>query len=124
MKHYYAFLLGLIFLAACTRKDLPKGILEEEKMIGILADLSVIDGYMATMMYTDTIRRNGKNFYATVYKKHNINKQIFDSSLKYYSKQPVLLDSMYSEVDSILKYKEAQLTKRNEEEQKKLTQSK
>jgi hypothetical protein len=124
MKHYYAFLLGLIFLAACTRKDLPKGILEEEKMIGILADLSVIDGYMATMMYTDTIRRNGKNFYATVYKKHNINKQIFDSSLKYYSKQPVLLDSMYSKVDSILKYKEAQLTKRNEEEQKKLTQSK
>ncbi len=107
-------------MTACNKHDLPKGVLEEKKMIGVLADLTVIDGYMATMMYTDTIRRNGKNFYATVYKKHNISKAAFDSSMKYYSRQPVLLDSIYSKVDSILLVKEQRLMKIQEQEQKKL----
>ncbi|HEY1009738.1 MAG: DUF4296 domain-containing protein [Daejeonella sp.] len=124
MKRQYAFFLSLFFLAACNKNELPKGVLEEQKMVRILADLTVIDGYMSTLMYADSIRMNGKNYYATVYKNHNISKAAFDSSMKYYSKQPVLLDSMYSKVDSLLLTQEKRLMKMQELEQKKLIKSK
>lgn len=124
MKQLSVFLLILILLTGCNKNDLPKGVLEEKKMISVLADLYVIDGYMSTLAYTDSIRMAGKNYYATVYKTHNINKSTFDTSLKYYSKQPVLLDSMYSKVDSILKKKEKVLLKKLEKKQKEPTKSK
>ncbi len=117
-------LLNLFFLAACASKPLPEGVLEEQKMVNVLADLSVIDGYMSTLMYTDSLRILGKNYYATVYKNHNISKAVFDKSMKYYSNQPVLLDSMYSKVTKRLEAKEKRLNKIRELEERKKTLAK
>lgn len=44
-------------------------------------------------------------FYNTVYKKHHTSKAQFKESLRYYSKQPNLLDSMYSQVSADLEKK-------------------
>ena len=90
-------------------------------MVGVLADLHTIDGYMSTLMYSDSLRVAGKNYYAAVYKKHKISKSRFEESLKYYSMQPELLDSMYSKVQIILNKKEETLNKIQELKQKKLT---
>jgi predicted nucleotidyltransferase len=120
MKFFILFILS-IFLSGCNNDSPPRDIIEEQKMVGVLADLHTIDGYMSTLMYSDTFRVAGKNYYATVYKKHNISKPRFDKSLKYYSAQPELLDSMYSKVEIILKKKEERLNKIQEMKQKKLT---
>ena len=111
---------GLLFLSACNQNDHPKNIIEEQKMVRILADLHVMDGYMTTLMYSDSLKMSGKNYYTTIYQKHKITKSIFEQSLKYYSMQPVLLDSMYTQVENILKKKEEKLNKAQEEKLKKL----
>ena len=111
MKRLYFLLLPLLILTSCNQSKLPEGVLDEQRMINVLADLSVIDGYMSSLMYTDTLRIEGRSYYATVYKNHNISKEVFDKSLKYYSNQPVLLDSMYSKVTRKLEAKERYLNK-------------
>ena len=119
MKFFKLFILS-IFLSGCNTDSPPNDIIEEQKMIGVLADLHTIDGYMSTLMYSDSLRVAGKNYYATVYKKHKISKSRFEESLKYYSMQPELLDSMYSKVQIILNKKEERLNKIQELKQKKL----
>ncbi|MEJ7694544.1 DUF4296 domain-containing protein [Daejeonella sp.] len=124
MKLLQILLLCLFFLGACTDHRPLEGILDEQKMVNVLADLSAVDGYMSTLMYTDTLRIQGKNYYATVYKNHNTSKAVFDKSMKYYSRQPVLLDSMYSKVTRKLDTKEKRLIKLQELEHKKDTLAK
>jgi hypothetical protein len=111
MKRFKLFILGLLLITACKDNELPKNLIAEPKMIQIIADLHVIDGYMATLVYTDSTRINGKNFYATVYKSHNTTKAEYEKSLKYYSMDPVRLDSMYSRVEDLLANKERKLNK-------------
>jgi len=121
MKQIQFLLTILILLTACNSNRLPEGVLEEQKMVNVLTDLTVIDGYMSSLMYTDTLRIEGKNYYATVYKNHNITRAVFDKSMKYYSTQPVLLDSMYSKVTKKLELKEKRYNKIQEQKQKKKT---
>ena len=117
MKRLQLFIIPLLLLTACQKNKLTEGVLDEQRMINVLADLSVIDGYMSSLMYTDTLRIEGRSYYATVYKNHNISKAVFDKSLKYYSNQPVLLDSMYSKVTRKLEAKERYLNKIQMKEQ-------
>lgn len=114
-------LISFFLLTSCRRHVPPQGILDEKQMVNVLADLSVIDGYMSTLLYTDSLRMQGKNYYSTVYKNHNTSKAVFDKSMRYYSTKPALLDSMYSEVNRKLEAKEKRLNKIYELEQRKNT---
>lgn len=108
------FLFALFFLSimsSCSEKKKPAHILDEQKMVNIMTDLHIIDGYMSSLMYNDSTRTKGKNFYASVYDKHKITRAEYERSLKYYSMNPVLLDSMYSKVERILTAKEQKMNK-------------
>lgn len=98
-----------MLLFACEQEDMPKDIIDQNKMILIMADLHIMDGYMSTIIYNDTIRKNNKNLYATIYKTHNTTPALYEKSLKYYSMKPALLDSMYNKVQAILDEKEHNL---------------
>jgi hypothetical protein len=111
MKRFYLIILCWLSLSSCTDNNLPKNLIEEQKMILIMSELHIIDGYMSSLTYTDSIRINGKNFYNTVYKNNGITKSQYESSLKHYSMDPVKLDSMYSDVQKILTAKEKKLNK-------------
>ena len=111
MKGLKLFILSLLFVSSCKLNDTPEDIIEQQKMVRIMADLHVMDGYMASLVYTDTLRVSGKNFYATVYNSHNTTKALYEKSLKYYSMDPVLLDSMYSRVEKLLTEKERRINK-------------
>jgi hypothetical protein len=111
MKVFNLLILCLLFFTACTDNNSPKDLIEEQKMINIMSELHIIDGYMSSLTYTDSIRINGKNFYYTVYKNNGITKSQYENSLKHYSMDPVKLDSMYSDVQKILTAKEKKLNK-------------
>jgi len=119
MKALKLLFVSMVFLSACGQKKIPEGIIDERKMVRVLADLHTIDGYMSSLMSLDTLRIAGNKHYAAVYKNYNIDKPVFEKSLKYYSMQPVLLDSMYSRVDNILKWRASNLAKIQEAKQKK-----
>lgn len=111
MKGFYLFILSLLFLSSCKDNNLPKDLIEEQKMIHIMSELHIVDGYMSSLSYTDSVRINGKNFYNTVYKNNGITKAQYENSLKHYSMDPVKLDSMYSDVQILLTSKEKKLNK-------------
>ncbi|WP_395808872.1 DUF4296 domain-containing protein [Daejeonella sp.] len=111
MKVFKLFFLALVLIVSCRDNDVPKDLIEEQRMIQIIADLHIIDGYMASLVYTDSTRINGKNFYTTVYKSHKTTKAVYEKSLKYYSMDPVRLDSMYNRVEVLLTNKERKLNK-------------
>ena len=120
MKELKLLIVGFIFFTACSSDKVPSDILNQQQMILVMADLHTMDGYMSSMLYSDSIKRESKNFYATIYKSHKTTEKLYDKSLKYYSMDPVLLDSMYSRVESILTEKERKiqnkLTKKHEEQ--------
>lgn len=108
------FLFAIIFLSmiwSCSEKKKPADILDEQKMVNMMIDLHIVDGFMSSLMYNDSTRIKGKNFYASVYDKHKVTRAEYEKSLKYYSMDPVLLDSMYSKVERILSAKEQKLNK-------------
>ena len=106
MKAFYLVVLCSLFLFSCKDDNLPKDLIEEQKMIHIMADLHIIDAYMSSFSYSDSVRINGKNYYNTVYKNNGITKTQYENSLKHYSMDPVKLDSMYSDVQKLLTAKE------------------
>lgn len=111
MKVIKLLFLIVPLLFACEQKKMPKDIIDQKKMILIMADLHTMDGYMSTIIYNDTIRKNSKNLYATIYKTHNTTPALYEKSLKYYSMKPALLDTMYNKVQAILDEKEHKLNK-------------
>ena len=109
MKALKLLLLILPLLFACEQGKVPKDIIDQKKMILIMADLHTMDGYMSTIIYNDTIRKNNMNLYATIYKTYNTTPELYEKSLKYYSLKPAVLDTMYNSVQAILDEKEHKL---------------
>ena len=124
MRRLKLFILSLFFLAGCDQHKSPEGIIGQQKMVGILSDLHIMDGYISTLQYPDSQWTSGQNHYSTIYKKHNVSRATFEKSLKYYSLQPTLLDSMYTQVENILLKKEIKMNKVNELKLKKLQEIK
>ena len=116
------FIIPLLF--ACKQEKIPEDIIDQKKMILIMADLHTMDGYMSTIIYNDTIRKNSKNLYATVYKTHKTTPALYEKSLKYYSMKPALLDTMYNSVQAILDEKEHKLNKAAIEKPKRIQKQK
>lgn len=109
---------------SCGNHKHPDGILSEPQMVSILSDLHTVDGYMATLSYSDSTRINGQNLYETIYKKHNISRASYDKSLQYYSTRPEVIDSLYSLVEKRLDARAAALLKIEQRERRKQLQSK
>ena len=109
MKVFKILLFLVTLVSACEPNNKPKDLIEEKKMILIMTDLHIMDGYMSTIVYNDTMRRNTKNLYATIYKTHNTTQQSYEESLKYYSRKPALLDTMYNKVQALIDEKEHKL---------------
>lgn len=97
MKRLIPGFFILIFMAACSQKKTPAGILESGKMINVLTDIHLVDSYLASSAYDTTVQPASK-FYSVVFRKHGIDSLAFRKSLKYYSRQPEVLDTMYYDV--------------------------
>lgn len=91
------FIVGTIFLfAACNSR--PKGVLNQNDMINILADLHQLDGSMSAkgLPYNQFDQKN--EYYISVLTKYDITQAEFDSSLVWYSKNPKNFDKIYDKV--------------------------
>ncbi|HEY0900071.1 MAG TPA: DUF4296 domain-containing protein [Sphingobacteriaceae bacterium] len=98
MKRLLALFLGLIFLVSCTREKTPDGLIARDKMVSVLADVHLVEGYSTTVMNGDSMKQVLANYMNLVYKKHQIDSLKFRKSLKYYSADPKVLNQMYDEV--------------------------
>ena len=102
-------LLGLILLlSACTEKkkevvDVPKVIIEEEKMAEILSEVQLVEAYLNQIPYS----KRGKNdtdyvYYPLLFEKYKISKADFLDNLAYYSRDEEKISSIYDKSIIIL----------------------
>ena len=68
-------------------------------MIGIIKETMLIEAHLNEIRVDQIyIKDSVDNYYAEVFEKYNTDKEIFDKSMQFYAKQPVILDSIYSKV--------------------------
>lgn len=93
------FFCLLLFLMACG-PQVPDGIIKEDKMVPLLIDIHLVDGYIYNTMNrpNDTVRKIAMNMYAAVYRRHQTDSIQFKKSFKYYSSRPEQLSKMYEVV--------------------------
>lgn len=98
MKRLLTLFSGLIFLVSCTRETTPEGVIARDKMVSVLTDVHLVEGYSTTIMNSDSMKQVLANYMNLVYKKHQIDSLKFRKSLKHYSANPKVLNQMYDEV--------------------------
>ena len=83
------FVLGLfsllfLFMVACSRA--PKGIISEKKMQNLLTDMHLADAIISSDPSNFHNDEEKKALYQSVYDKHRVTEDVYDSSLVWYGK--------------------------------------
>lgn len=95
-------LAGLVLLAfSCSQKGekTPGHILEKKKIVDIQVDLYLVEASLnSKILVNDSADTQYKALFETVMKKHNITKEDYENSLKYYSTDNESLDQIYDSV--------------------------
>lgn len=99
---------GIIFLVcstACVNKNaLPKGVLDQNRMKGILLDMQIADNYVlqTAQNYTNQARTDSqlKVYYHQILVLHHTSRQQFMDSYRYYEAHP---DKMKEIFDLMIK---------------------
>ena len=85
---------------------LPPDILSSNQMIEVMVDLQLIEGLIAVR---DTEAEEVGAYYKSIFDKHQINREILDKSIQYYSEHPEILEMIYQEVITELSKKQAKV---------------
>src|ERR1700741_1739111 len=90
-------ILATFSCSAPAVPEIPKDILDKDKMAAGLTDLSIMEAsinvshFNAGNKETDSLRFN-------IYKQHNITRAAYDSSIAFYSKHPEEFKEIYDAV--------------------------
>lgn len=104
MKQIILFIAVVFFCFACNQNNLPKNVLGKQEMINLMLDMQLTDAILNQVNDTDSMKMYAHSRYSYLFSKYKIDSASFSNSLKYYSKDPVEIDSMYSIVsDSLIR---------------------
>jgi hypothetical protein len=111
--HFYLLLVVTSLLSGCSNSDEgnpSSHIIPQDKFTEILAECQLAESQTTVTRVLQPIYKDSiLNYYAGIFKTYEINSEDFYQSLKHYSKDPVLMDSIYSDVLAILKKKSDEL---------------
>ena len=108
----FIVIIYFILLACNTsQKELSEKMLSEKKMISILSDVHLLKGKISVWRKTQAVSQlQEDSLFKLLYEKHDISKEILDSSLTYYTiKESDMLEQIYTEVLEQLKKQETDL---------------
>ncbi|WP_051292653.1 DUF4296 domain-containing protein [Olivibacter sitiensis] len=99
MRRFLGGLLALLLITAC--RDAPKDVIAKRKMVNVLTDLHLIEGYLMSMPQ-DSMQLVAKQYYQAIYDKYGTDSAGLYNSIAYYSNDPTELDKIYEKVQSRL----------------------
>ena len=120
MKKFFAPIIFLLFVS-CSQptEEIPGNILSVEQMTAIMVDIQLIEGGVVIMKYNkDKDHNEILDYYRSLYQAHQINKPLFDKSLKYYCERPDLFVQIYDGVIIQLSEIQAEVENKAESEKK------
>lgn len=99
MKHYFILLLGILIFFSCKEESIkePERIIDEETMITIFYDLSLLEAIKSNNPIA--LESNGINPYTYIYKKYKIDSLQFAQNNAYYASDLKKYKKMYEEVE-------------------------
>lgn len=114
MYKNFLFILLSFFLFACTNPDsvsIPDSVLPEEKMAEMMTDIHLLEATMNIQVgNTDKMGPDGKAINFNIYKKHQVTKEQFEESYKFYTENPELLAEVYQLVLNNLSRMQAEVS--------------
>lgn len=95
----------VFFIASCSdQPKAPKDLIPEQKMQSVMWDMVQADRFASTFITRDSLKRNVKDetfrIYDQVFQLHNISKDQFVESYKYYLSRPDLSQKLFDSVAS------------------------
>jgi len=109
MKNKFLILISIIFtilVSSCKNENSlalnvkePDNLLTKDSLINILVDIHLADAIISQATYVNEEKKAFTySAYGTIFKKHNINKTRFETSLGYYSASPEELHKIYEQI--------------------------
>jgi hypothetical protein len=100
MYRFVIFLSIFLFLSCNAEKKPPKKyLLTRDQIIPVLVDLHLTFGIQATAEFHELTKLyDSIDVHSAIFKKHNVEKAAFDSTMSYYSDNPEYLIDIYDEV--------------------------
>ena len=109
------FLLALILLGitACQQKKSISGdeFIEREVLVDVLADIHLADGLSNDRKFHRRYDVDSIDILSPILEKYQVTRQMFDTTMYVYTRNPELLDQVYSEVLIKLNVKMDELNK-------------
>ena len=93
-----------LLLMACSpseesKKETPEGIIQEDEMVLILADMQITEAYLSDIRKTSKrLKDSTLLYYQKVYHKYGIDKAAFEKSILYYKQDLQNLEQIYTRV--------------------------
>jgi outer membrane protein assembly factor BamE (lipoprotein component of BamABCDE complex) len=109
MKKIISFLIVLLVLFACKKELVkePKSLIEREKMVNIMYDLSLLEAMrMENPILMDSFKNNSNQY---VFKKYKIDSVQFAQSNIFYAANYKEYEKMYNQVKSRIDLKKKQI---------------
>lgn len=105
---------SLLFFSSCSVEkeevEIPDNVLPLTKMTEVLKDIHLTQSHIDNeRLHNPYIMDSVSDYYQSVYSKHNISKQVYDSSVRFYSLNVILMDSIYNTIFTDLKLEELAL---------------
>jgi hypothetical protein len=106
------FFISILFQFSCSnpKQEIPENILNEEQMVALMCDMQLAEATIKLQINRlDSASIHSDSLYEAVFKKHRINKEIFDKNFEYYSLQPSAMEGIYNRVIETLSQNQAGL---------------
>ena len=105
---YRIISISLILLFACNDKKIiiPANIIPQDKMVLVMTDAHLVE---AIIIQGHTMAdKSPEAYYQGIYENHNITKEQFEESYRFYIDHPELFDEIYNEILTELSKQQAE----------------
>lgn len=104
MQRLLLIIFASFFLGISCKKGAPAGLLSEAKMVDMLVEVHLIDGYLNSIQI-DSSRRIIDGLYGQVFQRYGIDSVQFKKNMDYYLSNPDAGEAIYKEVtDRLMSY--------------------
>jgi len=95
----FILLLLLTFTACKKQKPITgKAFMKRDALVGVLVDIHLMDGVTQDRKFSRKFDADSIDILTPILEKHNVSRQMFDTTMYVYSRNPILLDEVYNDV--------------------------
>ena len=96
---FFILLLALTLTACNKQKTITgKEFMDRDALVGVLVDIHLMDGVTQDRKFGRKYDADSIDILTPILDKHQVSRQMFDTTMFVYSRNPILLDEVYNDV--------------------------